>query len=67
MDGAFTLGTGTVNGFGIATDTTSSLAVRQHSITATYGGDANHAGSTSPVLTQTVDATDFTLTSLLSA
>jgi hypothetical protein len=54
MDGATTLGTGTLNGPGIATYTTSSLAVGQHSMTATYGGDTNNAGSTSPVLTQTV-------------
>ena len=55
MDGSTTLGTGTLNGFGVATYTTSSLAVGQHSITAVYGGDANNAGSTSAVLTQTVN------------
>ncbi|MFZ0823455.1 MAG: SBBP repeat-containing protein, partial [Terriglobales bacterium] len=62
-DGATALGTGTLNGSGIATYTTSSLAVGQHSMTAVYGGDANNAGSTSSVLTQTVNAADFTLTS----
>jgi hypothetical protein len=32
-------------------------------MTAVYGGDANNAGSTSSVLTQTVNAADFTLSS----
>src|SRR5207253_9585813 len=38
-----------------ATLTTSSLAVGSHSITASYGGDANFNGSTSAVLTQVVN------------
>ncbi len=62
MDGSTALGTGTLNGSGVATYTTSSLAVGQHSITAAYGGDANNAGSTSSVLTQTVNAAGFTMT-----
>ena len=62
MDGAATLGTGTLSG-GVATYTTSSLAVGQHSMTAVYSGDTNNAGSTSSVLTQTVNAANFTLTS----
>jgi CII-binding regulator of phage lambda lysogenization HflD len=62
MDGATTLGAGALSG-GVATYTTSSLAVGQHSVTAVYGGDTNNAGSTSAVLTQTVSAADFTLTS----
>jgi hypothetical protein len=61
MDGATTLGTGTLNG-GVATYTTSSLAIGQHSMTAVYSGDANNGGSTSSVLTQTVNA-DFAFTS----
>jgi hypothetical protein len=65
IDGATTLGTGTLNGSGIATFTTSGLTVGQHSITAVYAGDTNNAGSTSAVLTQTVNATtaDFALSS----
>ena len=63
MDGATALGTGTLNASGVATFATSSLAVGQHSVTAVYGGDANNAGSTSSVLTQTVNAANFTLTS----
>ena len=62
MDGAATLGTGTLSG-GVATYTTSSLAVGQHSMTAVYSGDTSKAGSTSSVLTQTVNAANFTLTS----
>ncbi len=55
MDGATSLGTGTLSG-GVATLTTSSLAVGNRSITAVYGGDGTHAGSTSSVLHQTVQA-----------
>jgi hypothetical protein len=53
MDGAATLGTGTLAA-GSTTFTTSALSGGGHSITAVYGGDSNYAGSTSPVLTQTV-------------
>jgi len=52
-DGASVLGMGTLSG-GTATFTTSGLTGGTHSITATYGGDANFASSTSPVLMQTV-------------
>ena len=60
-DGSTALGTGTLNGSGVAMYMTSSLAVGQHSMVAIYGGDANNAGSTSAVLTQIVNAADFTL------
>jgi hypothetical protein len=53
-DGATVLGTGTLSG-GTATLTTSGLGAGVHSITAIYGGDANFASSTSPVLMQTVN------------
>src|SRR6185312_9835624 len=39
---------------GVATCTTSSLALGQHAITADYAGDANNAAANSSVLTQTV-------------
>ena len=55
MDGTATLGTGTLNGSGIATFTTSTLSAASHAITAVYGGDANHTGSTSSAVTQTVN------------
>ena len=59
FDGGNVLGTGTVTNSGgqtTATFTTSSLAVGTHSITAVYAGDGNYNGSTSPVLTQNVNA-----------
>lgn len=56
MDGANTLGSVLANGSGVASYTTSSLAVGTHNITAVYGGDANDAGSTSAGVTETVTA-----------
>lgn len=55
-DGAATLGTGTVDGSGKATITTTSLGVGTHSITATYGGDANVNASTSSAVSQVINA-----------
>jgi Bacterial Ig-like domain (group 3) len=66
-DGSSALGTGVLNSSGVATYTTSSLAVGQHSITAVYGGDANNAGGTSLVLNQTVNAADFAISSTQSS
>jgi hypothetical protein len=54
QDGVSAVGTVTLNN-GTAAITTSGLASGAHSITAVYGGDANFAGSTSQVLTQTVN------------
>jgi len=54
-DGATTLGSGTLNGAGVATFTISSLAAGNHAITASYGGDGNFAGSSSSPLTQAVN------------
>ncbi len=56
MDGANTLGSSAVNNAGVATYSTSSLAVGQHTITAVYGGDANDQGSSSGAVTETVTA-----------
>jgi Bacterial Ig-like domain (group 3) len=61
IDGATTLGTGTLNGSGVATFTTSALTVGTHSINAAYGGDSNFAASTSTVLSQVVLAPSFTI------
>lgn len=55
MDGTNTLGSVALNA-GVATYSTSSLAVGTHNITAVYGGDTNDAGSTSAGLTETVTA-----------
>jgi hypothetical protein len=62
-DASAILGTSALNGSGVATYTTSSLAVRQHSVSAAYNGDANNASSMSTVLTQTVNAAEFGLSS----
>src|SRR5262249_41197297 len=45
LDGPSTIGSGTLSG-GIATFTTSALAVGNHTITTSYGGDTNFNGST---------------------
>ena len=65
-EGATTLGTGTISG-GIATFTTSALAVGSHSITALYGGDASFAASTSATFSQTVNKAASTATVSSSA
>jgi hypothetical protein len=64
LDGSTTLGTATLSG-GSGTFTTTGLAVGSHSITVSYGGDTNFTGSTSGVLTQTVnkDGTSSSVTS----
>jgi hypothetical protein len=62
MDGNTTIGTGTLNGSLQAAYTTSSLGVGAHSITGTYGGDANFSGSTSSTLTQTINKAASTAT-----
>lgn len=56
-DGATSLGGAVTLSGGSATFTTSALAQGVHSITTVYSGDPNNATSTSPALTQTVDAT----------
>ena len=61
-DGSNTLGTGNLNSSGVANFTTSILPVGIHSLTAVYGGNANFTGSTSPVLTQTVNKAGSTTT-----
>ncbi len=53
-DGATSLGTGALDGAGVATLTTSALAPGNHSVTAAYGGNTNFSASTSAPLTQSV-------------
>ena len=53
-NGAMLLGSGTLNGTGVATFTTSTLPVASYSITANYAGDANDTGSTSAALALSV-------------
>ena len=63
-DGSTTLGTGTLNGSGVATFASTSLAVGQHSVTASYAGDTSNIPSVSSAVSVTVTAgpPDFSLT-----
>jgi len=54
IDGAATLGTGSLDATGKATFTTAALSAGSHSIVAVYGGAALFTGSTSAALSQTV-------------
>src|SRR5260370_25242576 len=54
FDGITLLGPGTLSG-GVATFSTSALAVGSHSITAVYGGDSDFNRNTSGAFTQTVN------------
>jgi Bacterial Ig-like domain (group 3)/Chitobiase/beta-hexosaminidase C-terminal domain/NHL repeat len=54
LNGAATLGAGTLNSSGVATFTTSSLPVGLYSLTAHYGGDDTYAISTSTAVATTV-------------
>jgi hypothetical protein len=56
LDGGTSIGTGTLNGSAVATFAISALAGGTHSITASYGGDATFASSTSTAVTVTVGA-----------
>ena len=56
LDGAVSIGTGTLNGSGVATLATSTLAQGTHSVTANYAGDANFSASVSPAVAVQVNA-----------
>ena len=66
MDGTNPLGSATLKGSGLASFSTTTLAVGSQSITAVYRGDGNFTSSTSTALTQTVNQ-DATTTSLKSS
>jgi hypothetical protein len=67
FDGGSSLGTGSLAASGLATITLASLSVGAHNaITATYGGDANFAGSTSSAYLHTVNKAN-TSTGMTSA
>ena len=55
LDGATVIGTGTLSATGTATLTTSALAAGSHPLTASFGGSATFAASTSAVVTQVVN------------
>jgi hypothetical protein len=54
------LGTATLNAAGLATFTTSTLAVGTHALTVTYAGDTNFASSFSPNIAEVVTASGAT-------
>jgi Bacterial Ig-like domain (group 3)/FG-GAP-like repeat/Abnormal spindle-like microcephaly-assoc'd, ASPM-SPD-2-Hydin len=54
FNGTDSLGSSSLNSSGIATITTSTLAIATHNIKATYSGDSNFAPSTSNVVRQVV-------------
>ena len=54
-NGTVTLGTGTLNGSGIATFSTTGLTVGTHSITAVYAGNTGFLASTSGAVSQKVN------------
>ena len=56
LDGATTIGTGTLDGTGKVTMSISSLVVGNHPITVQYGGDSNFTAVTSSPITQTVNS-----------
>jgi Bacterial Ig-like domain (group 3)/FG-GAP-like repeat len=55
MDGSSSLGSAALPANGVAQFTISSLAPGAHTISSSYSGDANYAGSTSSILTETVN------------
>jgi uncharacterized repeat protein (TIGR01451 family) len=64
LDGATVIGSGTLNGSGVATFTTSTLTVGTHSISASYPASANLLNSASAPASQVViNATTTVLTS----
>ena len=56
FDGATQLGTSTLNASGVATYSTSKLAVGKHSITTSYGGDGNYLNANPTAIIVTVTA-----------
>jgi Bacterial Ig-like domain (group 3) len=66
-DGASNLGSAVTLAGGTASFTTLSLTSGPHSITATYSGDTNNQGSSSTVLTQTVNPLTASTTILISS
>jgi hypothetical protein len=55
LDGGSQIGSGTLNGSGVATFTTSTLSVATHPMSAVYAGTATFTTSTSPTVDQVVN------------
>ncbi len=66
LDGTTILGTGAITG-GVATITTSGLAIGTHSITASYSGDSSYNTAVSAVLAQVVGKIPTVTTIIVSA
>jgi len=66
MDGSSSLGSTTLPANGVAQFAISSLAPGAHTISASYSGDASYAGSTSSVLTETVNPASSTVSIAVS-
>jgi hypothetical protein len=62
LDGATNIGSGTLNGSGVATFATGTLSVATHPITAQYAGDVNFGPSTSSIVNQVVNQASQTIT-----
>jgi hypothetical protein len=60
-DGTTPLGTATLNASDSATFTVSTLALGTHALTAVYAVSGPYSGSTSAVVSETIDAPDFTI------
>ena len=67
LDGTTSIGSGTLNGSGNATFTTTSLILGSHTITASYGGDTYDSTASSTTLTQVINPTTTTVTLTPSA
>ena len=61
-DGSTVIGTATLDSSGVATFTTATLAVGNHSITVVYAGDTDDFGSSSSTLVQAVQRASTTAT-----
>jgi MYXO-CTERM domain-containing protein len=66
LDGTSVLGTGAING-GVATLTTSTLAIGTHAITASYGGDTTYKSAVSAPLAQVIGKLPTTITLSISS
>jgi sugar lactone lactonase YvrE len=62
LDGTAQLGTGTLNGSGVATYSATGLTGGTHSITASYPGNSNYSSVTSSAVTVTVTKASQTIT-----
>jgi Bacterial Ig-like domain (group 3) len=66
-NGSTSLGTATLGSTGTATFSTTTLPVGSESITASYGGDSNDAGSTSQPVTVTITSAIVSTTTVLAS